>query len=45
MKDFTRGLSDLGRGPRAGLPLEPEFVSAPVLLAPILTEPSGPNNR
>ena len=45
MKDFTRGLSDLGRGPRAGLPLEPEFVPAPVLLAPVLTEPSGPNNR
>ena len=43
MKDFGPGLSKLGRGPRAGLPLEPEFVEVPVPLAPVLTEPSGPN--
>ena len=43
MPDFTNGLTQLGRGPRAGLPLEPEFVPPPVLLAPFSTEPSGPN--
>ena len=43
MKDFGAGLSQLGRGPRAGLPLEQEFVPPPVLLAPVPSEPSGPN--
>ncbi len=43
MKDFGAGLSQLGRGPRAGLPLEQEFVPPPVLLAPVPYEPSGPN--
>jgi general secretion pathway protein D len=43
MPDFTNGLMKLGRGPRAGLPLEPEYVPPPALLAPVSTEPSGPN--
>jgi general secretion pathway protein D len=43
MPEFTNGLTKLGRGPRAGLPLEQEFVPPPALLAPVLTEPSGPN--
>lgn len=43
MPDFTNGLTKLGRGPRAGLPLETEFVPPPALLAPVPTEPSGPN--
>ena len=43
MREFTPGLTSLGRGPRAGLPLEPEFVERPSLFAPVPTEPSGPN--
>jgi general secretion pathway protein D len=43
MKDFGAGLSTIGTGPRAGLPLEPEFVPKPVPLAPVPYEPSGPN--
>lgn len=43
MRDFGAGLSQLGRGPRAGLPLEPEFEPQPVPVAPVPYEPSGPN--
>lgn len=43
MKDFGAGLSTLGRGPRAGLPIEPEFVPPPAPPAPVPYEPSGPN--
>jgi general secretion pathway protein D len=45
MKEFGPGLLNLGRGPRAGLPLEPEFVEKPKLLPPEPNpyEPSGPN--
>jgi general secretion pathway protein D len=43
MKDFGAGLSALGTGPRAGLPLESEYVPIPAPLAPVRTEPSGPN--
>ncbi len=41
MKGFTPILSNLGKGPRAGLPLESEFVPPPVPMAPVPTEPSG----
>ena len=43
MQDFSQGLSQLGRGPRAGLPLEPEYVPPPALLIPVPNHPSGPN--
>ena len=42
MKDFGPGLLKLGAGPRAGLPVEPEFVEQPRVFIPS-TEPSGPN--
>ena len=45
MPDFTSGLSQLGRGPRAGLPMEQEFMPPPALLAPVFGEPSGPNTQ
>ena len=43
MKEFGPGLSLLGKGPRAGLPLEPWQVPPVPLFAPVPTEPSGPN--
>lgn len=43
MQDFSRGLSQLGRGPRAGLPLEPDYVPVPAPMAPVPYQPSGPN--
>ena len=43
MEDFGRGLSVMGKGPRAGLPLEPWQVPPAPLFAPVPTEPSGPN--
>jgi general secretion pathway protein D len=45
MQEFSQGLSQLGRGPRAGLPLEPEFVPPPAPLAPVPYQPSGPNTN
>jgi general secretion pathway protein D len=43
MRDFGPGLSVMGKGPRAGLPLEPWQVPPAPLFAPVRTEPSGPN--
>jgi general secretion pathway protein D len=42
MKDFGAGLSVLGKGPRAGLPLE-EWQTPPPVVVPYVIEPSGPN--
>ena len=44
MKDFAPVLSKLGDGPRAGLPLEAQFVKPPEMIAPNPYEPSGPNS-
>lgn len=43
MKDFGAGLSVLGKGPRAGLPLEAWQTPPPAVVIPSVIEPSGPN--
>jgi general secretion pathway protein D len=43
MKEFGPGLSQLGKGPRAGLPMEPWQTPPTPVIGPLVIDPSGPN--